>query len=85
MDKSLQYQVSVSKVCFVRILLFCGVPHVCICNPETVRSKDAGISEESHGVSSGIMKMMGLRNSTKHDERQKNLKVSSLVILLSLC
>lgn len=60
--------------------------HVCIYNPETVRSKDTGISEESNGISStmGIMKMMGLRNSTKHDDRYKNLKVSSLVILSSL-
>jgi ubiquitin carboxyl-terminal hydrolase 36/42 len=53
---------------------------------KTVRSKDTGISEESNGISStmGIMKMMGLRNSTKHDDRYKNLKVSSLVILSSL-
>ncbi|CAA7056672.1 unnamed protein product [Microthlaspi erraticum] len=42
---------------------------------KTVRSKDTGIAEESHGVSSGIMKMMGLRNSTKHDDRHKNLKM----------
>lgn len=35
-------------------------------------------AEESYGVSSamGIMKMMGLRNSSKHDDRHKNLKVS---------
>lgn len=60
--------------------------HVCIYNPETVRSKDTGIAEESNGISStiGIMKMMGLRNSTKHDDRHKDLKVSSLVILSSL-
>lgn len=59
----------------------------CICNPETVKAKDTGIAEESNGISStmGIMKMMGLRNSTKHDDRHKNLKVSSLVTLLSLC
>uniref|UniRef100_A0A1J3FG13 Ubiquitin carboxyl-terminal hydrolase 15 n=1 Tax=Noccaea caerulescens TaxID=107243 RepID=A0A1J3FG13_NOCCA len=44
---------------------------------KTVRSKDIGIAEESHGVSSamGIMKMMGLRNSLKHDDRHKNLKM----------
>lgn len=44
---------------------------------KTVRSKDTGISEESNDISStmGIMKMMGLRNSTKHDDRYKNLKM----------
>ncbi|KAL1224146.1 Ubiquitin carboxyl-terminal hydrolase 15 [Cardamine amara subsp. amara] len=44
---------------------------------KTVRSKDTGIAEESNGISStmGIMKMMGLRNSTKHDDRHKNLKM----------
>ncbi|EFH69194.1 ubiquitin-specific protease 15 [Arabidopsis lyrata subsp. lyrata] len=44
---------------------------------KTVRSKDTGIAEESNGTSStmGIMKMMGLRNSTKHDDRHKNLKM----------
>ncbi|CAH8388932.1 unnamed protein product [Eruca vesicaria subsp. sativa] len=43
----------------------------------TVRSKDTCIAEESNGISStmGLMKMMGLRNSTKHDDRLKNLKM----------
>ena len=51
-------------------------------NPEAVRSKDTCIAEESNGISSttGLMKMMGLRNSTKHDDRLKNLRVSSLSI-----
>lgn len=58
--------------------------YVYICNPETVRSKDTGMAEESNGISSSsnmgsnLMKMMGLRNSSKHDDRHKNLKVSSL-------
>ncbi|ESQ35096.1 hypothetical protein EUTSA_v10006749mg [Eutrema salsugineum] len=44
---------------------------------KTVRSKDTGIAEESNGISSttGLMKMMGLRSSTKHDDRHKNLKM----------
>lgn len=53
--------------------------HFYVYNPETVRSKDTCMAEESNGISSNmgsnLMKMMGLRNSTKHD---KNLKVSSL-------
>ncbi|KAJ4916008.1 Ubiquitin carboxyl-terminal hydrolase 15 [Raphanus sativus] len=43
---------------------------------KTVRSKDTCMAEESNGISanmgSNLMKMMGLRNSTKHD---KNLKM----------
>ncbi|KAJ0257202.1 Ubiquitin carboxyl-terminal hydrolase 15 [Hirschfeldia incana] len=43
---------------------------------KTARSKDTCIAEESNGISSSmgsnLMKMMGLRNSTKHD---KNLKM----------
>ncbi|CAH8381390.1 unnamed protein product [Eruca vesicaria subsp. sativa] len=46
---------------------------------KTVRSKDTGMAEESNGISStmgsNLMKMMGLRNSTKHDDRHKNLKM----------
>ncbi|XP_010459276.1 PREDICTED: ubiquitin carboxyl-terminal hydrolase 15-like isoform X2 [Camelina sativa] len=44
---------------------------------KTIRSKDTDIAEESNGISTtmGIMKMMGLRNSTKHDDRHKNLKM----------
>lgn len=40
------------------------------------------MAEENNGNSSSmgsnLMKMMGLRNSSKHDDRHKNLKVSSL-------
>ncbi|KAG2323958.1 hypothetical protein Bca52824_006686 [Brassica carinata] len=48
---------------------------------KTVRSKDTGMAEESNGISSSsnmgsnLMKMMGLRNSSKHDDRHKNLKM----------
>ncbi|KAF8080668.1 hypothetical protein N665_0929s0021 [Sinapis alba] len=46
---------------------------------KTVRSKDTCNGEESNGISStmgsNLMKMMGLRNSTKHDDRHKNLKM----------
>ncbi|KAF8106076.1 hypothetical protein N665_0147s0033 [Sinapis alba] len=44
---------------------------------KTVRSKDTCMAEENNGISStmGLMKMMGLRNSTKHDDRHKNLRM----------
>ncbi|XP_010476845.1 PREDICTED: ubiquitin carboxyl-terminal hydrolase 15 isoform X1 [Camelina sativa] len=44
---------------------------------KTNRSKDTGIAVESNGISAtmGIMKMMGLRSSTNHDDRHKNLKM----------
>uniref|UniRef100_M4DJE0 ubiquitinyl hydrolase 1 n=1 Tax=Brassica campestris TaxID=3711 RepID=M4DJE0_BRACM len=44
---------------------------------KTVRSKDTCIAEESNGISStmGLMKMMGLRNSTKHGDRHQNLRM----------
>ncbi|CAN8292938.1 unnamed protein product [Cochlearia groenlandica] len=45
--------------------------------PKTVKSKDTCFAKESNGIPStmGIMKMMGLRSSTKHDDRHKNLKM----------
>ncbi|KAJ4866836.1 Ubiquitin carboxyl-terminal hydrolase 15 [Raphanus sativus] len=44
---------------------------------KTVRSKDTCADEERNGISStmGLMKMMGLRNSTKHDDRHQNLRM----------
>ncbi|XP_009149147.1 ubiquitin carboxyl-terminal hydrolase 15 isoform X1 [Brassica rapa] len=46
---------------------------------KTLRSKDTGVAEENNGNSSSmgsnLMKMMGLRNSSKHDDRHKNLKM----------
>lgn len=55
-------------------------------NPETVRSKDTCADEERNGISStmGLMKMMGLRNSTKHDDRHQNLRVSLPVHIICL-